>query len=154
MRSWIALVCMGLSAGGALAGPEAEISAYRKAHGLSAVTVDAKLMALAARQAQAMASRGVLEHDAYASFQSRIASWRPSVAVENIAMGTTSFAATLAVWKASSAHNANLLSRPARRVGIASASGHGRLYWALILAAPDVKPPQPRRDRGFLQVAR
>ena len=150
----VAAVCIGLAAGAALADPQAEISAYRKAHGLSAVTVDAKLMALAARQAEAMASRGVLEHDAYASFQSRIASWRPSVAVENIAMGTTSFAATLAVWKASSAHNANLLSRPARRVGIASASGHGRLYWALILAAPDVKPPRLPRDRGVRRVAR
>ena len=122
MRSWIAIVCMGLSAGGALAGPEAEISADRKAHGLSAVTVDAKLMALAARQAQATASRGPLITTSMPR-SSRASPpgarrWR-----SRTAMGTTGSAATLAVWKASSAHNAIRMSRPARRVGIASAIG-------------------------------
>jgi hypothetical protein len=60
---------------------------------------------------------------------------------ENIAMGTKTFGETLAVWKSSSGHNANLLKRNATRIGLASASAHGTTYWALILAAP----PEPKQ---------
>jgi hypothetical protein len=142
-------VILALSASAALASPESEISAYRKSHGLSAVTVDPALNALAAKQANAMAARGAMDHSVYAPFGQRIAAYSPSAASENIAMGTKSFAETLAIWKASSGHNANLLMSDARRIGIASASGHGRTYWALILAAPH----QPKRHRGLLLVA-
>ncbi len=138
-----------LSASAALATPASEISAYRKSRGLSAVTVDPALSALAAKQADAMASRGVMDHSVYAPFAQRISAYDTAAAAENIAYGTKSFAETLAIWKASSGHNANLLMGDARRIGIASASGHGRTYWALILAAPH----ESKRHKGFLQVA-
>jgi uncharacterized protein YkwD len=83
-----------------------------------------------------MAERGSLDHDVYASFRSRVASYGAPSAVENIAMGTKTFTETLAAWKASSGHNANLLMRNATKFGVASASGHGKTYWALIMAAP------------------
>jgi len=144
----VALILV-LSATAALASPESEISAYRKSHGLSAVTADPALNALAAKQANAMAARGVMDHSVYAPFAQRISAYNTGSAAENIAMGTKSFSETLAIWEASSGHNANLLMSGARRIGIASASGHGRTYWALILAAPH----EPKRHKGFLQVA-
>src|SRR6266536_1119322 len=88
-------------------------------------------------------SGGSLDHNVYASFRSRMASYGSLSAAENIAMGTTTFGDTFAVWKSSSGHNANLLLHSATRIGIASASSHGTSYWALILAAPS-EPNQPR----------
>src|SRR6266508_2556635 len=148
MKLSTAAAILALSASAALAGPESEISAYRKIHGLSAVTVDPALNALAAKQADAMAASGVMDHSVYAAFGQRISAYNTGAAAENIAMGTKSFAETFAVWKASPGHNANLLMGGARRIGIASASGNGRTYWALILAAPS----EPKR-KGFLLAA-
>jgi hypothetical protein len=143
-------VILALSASAALASPESEISAYRRSHGLSAVALDPALSALAAKQAHAMAASGVMDHSVYAPFAQRISAYDTVAAAENIAMGTKTFSETLAIWEASSGHNANLLMGDARRIGIASASGHGRTYWALILAAPH----ESRRHKGgFLQVA-
>ncbi len=142
-------VILALSASAALASPQSEISAYRKSHGLSAVTADPVLNVLAAKQAHAMATSGVMDHSVYAPFAQRISAYNTGSAAENIAMGTKSFSETLAVWKASSGHDANLLMSGARRIGIASASGHGRTYWALILAAPN----EPKRHKGLLLAA-
>jgi hypothetical protein len=149
MKYATAAVILALSASAALASPESEISAYRRSYGLPAVSVDPALNALAAKQANAMAARGVMDHSVYASFAQRIAVYSTSAAAENIAMGTKSFSETLAIWKASSGHNANLLMSGARRIGIASASGNGRTYWALILAAPS----EPKRHKGLVLVA-
>src|SRR5207247_620791 len=66
---------LALSVSAALAGPESEISAYRKIHGLSAVTVDPALNALAAKQADAMAASGVMDHSVYAAFGQRISAY-------------------------------------------------------------------------------
>jgi hypothetical protein len=46
-----------------------------KSIGLSAVAVDPKLTELASKQANAMAERGSLDHNVYASFCSRMASY-------------------------------------------------------------------------------
>jgi Cysteine-rich secretory protein family len=149
MKYASAAVILALSASAALASPESEISAYRRSHGLSAVALDPALSALAAKQAHAMAASGVMDHSVYAPFAQRISAYNTGSAAENIAMGTKSFSETLAVWKASSGHDANLLMSGARRIGIASASGHGRTYWALILAAPH----EPKRHKGFMLAA-
>jgi hypothetical protein len=149
MKYASAILILALSASAALASPASEISAYRKSHGLSAVSADPALNALAAKQANAMAARGVMDHSVYAPFGQRISAYNASIAAENIAMGTRSFAETLAIWEASSGHNANLLMGGARRIGLASASGHGRTYWALILAAPN----EPKRHKGFMLAA-
>ena len=136
MKRLIVIVGLTLLTNTACADPQSEISAYRKLYGLSAVTVDAKLAELARKQAAAMAERRSLDHNVYAPFRSRLASYGVSSAAENIAMGTRTFRETFAVWKSSSGHNANLLLRNATRIGLASASSHGTTYWALILAAP------------------
>jgi Cysteine-rich secretory protein family len=126
----------------AFADPQSEISGYRKSYGLSAVTVDPKLTELARQQANAMAERRSLDHNVHASLRSRMASYGAASAAENIAMGTRSFGETLALWKSSSGHNANLLKRNVTRIGLASASRHGSTYWALILAGS----PEPKQS--------
>jgi uncharacterized protein YkwD len=106
VKRLIAIVGLTLLASPVFADPQSEISAYRKSRGLSAVTVDAKLTELARKQATAMAERRSLDHNVYASFRSRMASYGSPIAAENIAMGTRTFGDTFAVWKSSSGHNA------------------------------------------------
>jgi cysteine-rich secretory family protein len=116
---------------------QAAISLYRHDHGLAAVTPDPRLMRLAVEQARAMAKAGVMEHDVDRPFQVRIVSYDPDVAVENIAAGTTSFSATLELWKHSPGHDANLRRAGVTRFGIASAEAPQskyKVFWALILA--------------------
>jgi len=141
LKTWVAVVSLTLLASAAWADPQSEISAYRKSYGLSAVTADAKLTELARQQANAMAERRSMDHNVYASFHTRMAPYRSPLSAENIAMGTKTFEETLAIWKSSSGHNANLLKRNVTRIGLASASRDGTTYWALILAAPP-EPPQ------------
>jgi uncharacterized protein YkwD len=135
-KTLIAVASFTFFASQAFADPQSEISAYRKSYGLPAVTVDPKLSELARQQATAMAERGSMDHNVYASFRSRMASYGSAPAGENLAMGTKTFGDTFATWKSSPGHNANLLKANLTRIGVASASRHGTTYWALILAAP------------------
>ena len=131
------------------AAAQAAISHYRAAHGLPPVTVDPKLMALAAEQARAMAKADELEHDVGHSFQARVASYHPDIAVENIAAGTRTFASTLALWKHSPGHDANLRRTGVTRFGIASApspQSRYKVFWSLIMAG--TKPHHGLRTAG------
>jgi uncharacterized protein YkwD len=142
-KTLIAIASLTFLASQAFADPQSEISAYRKSYGLSAVTVDPKLTELARQQANAMAERRSMDHNVYASFRSRLASYGAASAAENLAMGTRTFGDTFAIWKSSSGHNANLLKPNVTRIGLAaSASRHGATYWALILAAT----PEPKQS--------
>src|SRR5262249_61987536 len=143
MRKLAALVCLALSAVGPagaddLAGTaQTAISRYRAEHGLPAVTPDAKLMRLAAEQANAMARAGVLDHAVARPFQARMVSYGPEVAVENIAAGSKTFASTLEMWQHSPGHDANLRRSGVTRFGIASAEAPDskyKVFWALIMA--------------------
>jgi len=131
------------------AAAQAAISQYRAEHGLPPVTVDPKLMALAAEQARAMAQAGVLDHDLGRPFQARVASYHPDIAVENIAAGTRTFASTLDMWKHSPGHDANLRRAGVTRFGIASApapQSHYKVFWSLVMAG--TKPHHGLRTAG------
>jgi uncharacterized protein YkwD len=113
-----------------------QISAYRRAHGLSPVQTDSRLNAVALRQAQAMASSGTVSHTAGGSFASRVAGLRKSKAAENIAAGFTSFKETLKQWENSVGHRENLLMPGARKVGVASVANPAspyRMFWAMVI---------------------
>jgi uncharacterized protein YkwD len=97
------------------------ISQYRKAHGLPAVKMDAELTAVARRQAQAMAKKGVMDHNVLAPFSVRMAGVRVGTAGENLAAATTSWAQTIRLWEGSEGHNANLLLPDATDIGVATA---------------------------------
>ncbi len=96
------------------------ISAYRRAHGLTAVTLDGKLNAVAMQQAQAMASSGKVSHSVAGEFPVRVARLRKSRAAENIAAGFLTFPETLKQWEDSAGHRENLLMPGARKVGVAA----------------------------------
>jgi uncharacterized protein YkwD len=139
-----------LGAGGAAG----MISAYRRRHGLPAVSTDARLMAMARRHARAMASRGRMSHDVGGDFSTRLrrAGYSAGAAAENIAAGQRSWSEAFAGWVSSSGHRSNLLLRGATRVGYASASARAgsryRTYWAMVIAAPLAVP---RGKRGRLR---
>jgi uncharacterized protein YkwD len=118
------------------------ISGYRGNNGLGPVTLDPELMRLAGEQAQAMAARDKLDHDAGHPFQERIhkSGFDASVAVENIAAGYHTLAEAFSGWRDSPPHRANMLNSGVTRMGIATVytpKSKYKVYWTLILAAPD-----------------
>lgn len=120
------------------------ISNYRVAHGQGRVTTDSTLNRIAQEQANAMAAKDVLEHDAAGAFSSRMAPSHAGRAAENIAYGHEGFSKTLDQWINSSGHRKNLLMQGATKVGVASARSTktGRTYWAMVIAGAY---EQPRR---------
>jgi Cysteine-rich secretory protein family len=89
--------------------PAVLISAFRHRHGEDSVVISAALTRLAQEQANAMARRDSLDHDALAPFSNRIGRSGLSRAAENIAYGNADFASTLKQWTNSAGHRANLL---------------------------------------------
>jgi uncharacterized protein YkwD len=136
-------ICAPMSA--QAASPAEMISGYRTEHGEGKVKLDAALNRIAQEQAQAMAARDVLEHDALRPFSARVTQLGAVRSAENIAYGYDSFPKTLNQWIESSGHRYNLLMHGASRVGIASARSakSGRTYWAMVIAAPE-----PKREKG------
>ena len=86
------------AASAAAADYASEISAYRRAHGLSAVKSDGRLSAVALKQAHAMALTGTISHSAGGNFVVRLAGLRKSRAAENIGAGYLSFSEMLKQW--------------------------------------------------------
>jgi len=141
------LICflLGLMIAGSSARAEditAMISQYRREHGLPAVKTDARLTAVAVRQAQAMANSGIMDHDVAGSFASRIAGVNTASAAENIAAGTKTWADTLRIWKASAGHNTNLLRPDSDSIGVAVAHNENtryKAYWAMVIGRKETK---------------
>jgi uncharacterized protein YkwD len=118
------------------------ISGYRDNNGLAAVSVDPELMKLAHAQAQAMASRDKLDHSLVRGFDARLKAhgYRARAAAENISAGYHTLAEAFSGWRDSPPHRANMLLKGATRIGIAAVQAPKskyKVYWALILAAPD-----------------
>jgi hypothetical protein len=125
----------------AAADPAGMISDFRVKHGEKRVTLDATLTRISHDQAQAMASKDVLDHDVLGRFTTRVGPAGAGRAAENIAYGYESFPKTLDQWINSSGHRKNLLLPGATRVGVASvkSSKTGRTYWAMVIAG-DYEP--------------
>jgi hypothetical protein len=140
-----------LLAGPALAAesPAELISSFRLKNGEVRVVRDPTLDRIAMEQAQAMAAKGVLSHDALGPFTRRVEPARAGRAAENIAFGYDSFEKTLGQWIDSSGHRKNLLLHNASRVGIASAKDASgkRTYWAMLIAG-DYEPKPDKRRRN------
>lgn len=120
------------------------ISAYRTSRGLSAVSVDSKLTAIARGHSQAMARADNMSHRVRgeSSFPQRLSQggYDAGIAVENVSAGHRNFDEALAGWKASPGHNANLLKPGVTQMGIAvsyTANGKYGNFWTLVMAAPD-----------------
>lgn len=114
-----------------------QISAFRRANKLAAVTQDSRLAEVALVQAKAMSASGKVSHDVAGPFSVRVAKLRKSKAAENIAAGFLSFAETLKQWEDSPGHRANLLMPGARKVGVASVANPKspyRMFWAMVIS--------------------
>lgn len=123
------------------------ISGYRANNGLAAVALDPILMRLASEQAHAMASRDQLDHDVKGAFAKRMqaSGFDAKLAVENISAGYHTLAEAFSGWRDSPPHRANMLKSGVTRMGIAAVYTPGskyKVFWALILAAPDEKKGQ------------
>ena len=133
-----------LAEGGQLdpAAAQSMISGYRANNGLGAVTLDPALMKLAEEHSRNMAARDRLDHDVGKAFRQRIAGSRfdAKVAVENISAGYHTLAEAFSGWRDSPPHRANMLNKGVTRMGIAAISSPKskyKVFWTLILAAPD-----------------
>jgi uncharacterized protein YkwD len=115
--------------------PAVLISAFRHQHGEDSVVINVALTRLAQDQANAMAMRDLLDHNASAPFSSRIGRSGLSHAAENIAYGYSDFASTLKQWINSAGHRANLLLHGAKWIGVAHAQNGHRVYWAMVIGA-------------------
>jgi uncharacterized protein YkwD len=118
------------------------ISGYRSNNGLGPVVIDPELMRLASDQAQAMAARDKLDHDAKHPFSERIrkSGYDASVAVENIGAGYHTLAEAFSGWRDSPPHRANMLNSGVTQMGIAAVytpKSKYKVYWSLIMAKPD-----------------
>jgi uncharacterized protein YkwD len=117
-------------------------------------------MRMAETQAAVMARRDKLEHDAGRPFTQRLmaSGFDAKIAAENIGAGYHTLAQAFSGWRDSPPHNANMLLRGATRMGIAAVytpRSKYKVYWSLILAAPDDKKEERHsaRDNGRLVVA-
>jgi uncharacterized protein YkwD len=118
------------------------ISGYRRNNGLGVVEIDPVLMRLANEQAQAMAAKNKLDHNVRGDFKSRIAGsgFDAGMAVENVSAGYHTLAEAFSGWRDSPPHRANMLAKDATRMGIGAVYAPNtkyRVFWALIMAAPD-----------------
>jgi uncharacterized protein YkwD len=135
-----------LAQGGQLdpAAAQSMITGYRANNGLGGVTIDPDLMKLAEEHSRTMAARDKLDHDVGKAFTQRIRGGRfdAKVAVENISAGYHTLAEAFSGWRDSPPHRANMLNKGVTRMGIAaiySPKSKYKVFWTLILAAPDDK---------------
>jgi len=133
---------LSMANGGATLDPQAAASMtslYRQNNGLGAVAVDPELMKLAEQQSQAMAKRNKLDHDVKGPLAKRLngSGYPATMAVENVSAGYHTLAEAFSGWRDSAPHNARMLDKRVKRMGIATAYAAGakyKVYWALVLA--------------------
>jgi uncharacterized protein YkwD len=102
------------------------------------------LMRIAQEQARVMAARDKLDHGTGRSFTERVkaSGFDAKVAAENIGAGYHTLAEAFSGWRDSPSHRLNMLLPGATRMGIAAVytpSSKYKVFWSLILAAPDEK---------------
>lgn len=113
------------------------ISLYRANNGASALTVDPALTRAAQAQADAMARAGQVTHGR-TPLGARLKQHGvdPGTATENVSAGYYTLAEAFSGWRDSRPHNANMLKKDMRRMGIATAFAPGtkyKVYWALVM---------------------
>lgn len=113
------------------------ISLYRRNSGLGALTLDENLQRVAEAQARDMAQSGDLAARGELSDRLAGAGVQTPAAVENVSAGYRTLAEAFSGWRDSAPHNARMLDRRVKRMGIATAYAPGakyKVYWALVLA--------------------
>lgn len=136
------------ASGGDAARVVEQVNAFRAAHGLAPVVIEARLSNAAQRHAEAMAKSGTLSHDAPdGSLTQRMVrvGYAFASAAENIGGGERTPEDAVAAWIQSPLHAHNLLVASVRHAGVGHATAEADAagvpysdYWCLILAEPAV----------------
>ncbi|MGB3312196.1 MAG: CAP domain-containing protein [Nodosilinea sp.] len=104
------------------------------------LVINDKLTAAAQRHAQDMATSRRMSHTGSdgSTMRSRIdaTQYQWSTIGENVAMGQPTAAAVMSAWMNSPGHRQNILNPAFTELGVGSATGGGRLYWAQVFARP------------------
>lgn len=119
------------------------INRHRAENGLEPLAVDARLNAAAKAHSSDLARRGATTHrgsdGSLPIDRARRAGYEPRLASENVAAGHNNTADVIKGWMGSRGHNANLLRRGARHMGMAMVYNPevGRqTYWTLLVGTP------------------
>lgn len=112
----------------------------RASAGLPPLTVNPKMMRIAAEHACFQARSGVMSHAGPdgegPKHRAKAVGYKPRVIAENIASGPYSVAQAVSAWNNSSGHIANIMIPQTRDFGIGSAVGpNGFVYWTAVYAA-------------------
>lgn len=119
------------------------INQHRARHGLGPVTIDPRLVKAAKAHALDMARRRKVSHygsdGSLAKDRARRVGYSARLASENIAAGYNNTVDVIKDWKGSRGHNANLLRRDARHMGMAYVYRPDvgqETWWTLIMGVP------------------
>jgi len=105
------------------------LNGFRASHGLSLLSTDGTLAALASEHAADMARRDSLDHDGFMTQRGP-----RGARAENVAYGCQESACVIQQWINASGHRRNMLIPGLTRYGLASAtSPSGRKYWTLLV---------------------
>lgn len=115
-------------------------SAYRRRHGQSAVTPNAKLQRLAERHALVMARTGKVQHSIGFgdSFERRLhaSGYFAQEAAENISGGFDTIEQAMVGWQDSPGHRKNMLKPAVREIGLGVSNNPTtglETYWVMVL---------------------
>ena len=119
------------------------INKHRVNNGRRPLTINPQLMAAARGHSKDMARRGSMSHKgsngSTHKTRARRAGYKARLVGENVAAGYNSTADVIKIWKNSRGHNANLLMRGAKHMGMALVNNpKTRLetYWTLMIGKP------------------
>lgn len=119
------------------------INQHRTANGLAPVAIDDRLMAAAKAHSDDMSRRGRISHEgsdgSLPKDRVRAQGYDPRIASENVAAGYNNTGDVIRDWQRSGNHNANLLRRGAKHMGMALSydpSSGKQTYWTLLMGVP------------------
>ena len=105
------------------------LNGFRASQGLSQLSTDGTLVALASEHAADMARRDSLDHDGFMTHRGP-----RGARAENVAYGCKESACVIQQWVNSSGHRKNMLIPGLSRYGLGSAtSASGKKYWTLLV---------------------
>ena len=119
------------------------INKHRANHGLRPLAIDTRLMRAAKAHSTDQSQRGRVFHrgsdGSYPKDRARRFGYNPKLASENVAAGYNNTVDLIKDWKISNGHNANLLRRGAKHMGMAlvyNPQVGKQTYWTLVIGVP------------------
>jgi uncharacterized protein YkwD len=119
------------------------INKHREGYGLAPVSIDERLMSAAKAHSADMSQQGRISHKgsdgSTPKDRARAFGYNPRLASENVAAGYNNTSDVIKDWTVSKGHNANLLRRGAKHMGMAlvyNPKAGKQTYWTLLMGVP------------------